>query len=187
MEILEQMVAWKSQFKYIQEENRDSVRMDKQIGSADNFDRAVEDARMVVEATPYDHPDRAMYLNNLGNRLGNRYSRTGAMADLEEAIQVAREAVEATSYDHPNRAVYLNNLRLSLGDRYSRTGAMANLEESHKCFSTALNLDVSPVSTRITAGSQLLSSSTPFGHIHEAYQVAVTTTQLIPLLTPCSL
>ncbi|ORY65355.1 uncharacterized protein BCR38DRAFT_341996, partial [Pseudomassariella vexata] len=47
---------------------------------------------------------RAERLSNLRVRLGNRFSRTGAIADLEEAIQVARHAVEATPEEHLDRA-----------------------------------------------------------------------------------
>ena len=38
-----------------------------------------------VDATLEDHPDRAVLFSNLGIRLGDRYSETGAMTDLEEA------------------------------------------------------------------------------------------------------
>src|SRR5436190_1902559 len=95
----------------------------------DDLEEAIQGAREAVDATPRDHPDRAGRLNNLGIRLGDRYSRTGAMDDLEEAIRVALEAVDATPQDHPNRAGRLNNLGIRLGDRYSRTGAMGDLEE----------------------------------------------------------
>ncbi|KAK8058397.1 CHAT domain-containing protein [Apiospora phragmitis] len=66
----------------------------KEHGSSLNSDTDLEEviqtARDAVEATPEDHPNRAGWLNNLGNSLGDRYKRTGAMADLEEAIQTAR-------------------------------------------------------------------------------------------------
>ena len=82
-----------------------------------DLEEAICIAKEAVEATPLDHPDQAGHLNSLGNRLSNRYSRTGAMTDLEEAIRVARKAVEATPLDHPDRAGYLNNLGNQLGDR----------------------------------------------------------------------
>ncbi|EED11432.1 hypothetical protein TSTA_080430 [Talaromyces stipitatus ATCC 10500] len=86
--------------------------------------------RQAIDATPDDHPNRAMYLNNLGAYLGNRYFRTGAMADLEEAIQVGRRAVDATPENQLDRAGRLSNLGAFLSKRYSRTSAMADLEES---------------------------------------------------------
>ncbi|KAF6793794.1 TPR domain-containing protein [Colletotrichum sojae] len=113
-----------------------------------DLEEAITITREAIEATPQDHPDRAKWLNNLGSYLGDRfdrtgamadleeaititrYSRTGAMADLEEAATIAREAVEATPKDDPDRAARLNNLGSHLGDRYSRIGAMADLEES---------------------------------------------------------
>ncbi|KAF9772715.1 hypothetical protein IL306_009564 [Fusarium sp. DS 682] len=46
---------------------------------------------------PSGHPNRAMYLNGLGIRLGDRYSRGGtdSMSDLSDTIEAAREAVNA--------------------------------------------------------------------------------------------
>ncbi|RYP58987.1 hypothetical protein DL771_011041 [Monosporascus sp. 5C6A] len=197
-----------------------------------DLEEAIRVAREAVDATPQDHPDRAGWLNNLGNRLGDRYSRTGAMSDLEEAIGLVREALDATPQDHPDRAGGLNNLGVLLSDRYSRTGAMSDLEEAigmvreavdatpqdhldrarilnnlgvrldnkylktgampdlkeaNKCFSIALNLDVSPVSNHIAAGRRLLSSPTIFQNVQKAYEIAQTTIQLIPLLAPRSL
>ncbi|KUL81295.1 hypothetical protein ZTR_09390 [Talaromyces verruculosus] len=96
------------------------------------LEEAIQVTRQAVEATPDDHPDRAGQLNNLGSHLGDRYSRTGAMADLEEAIEVTRQAVETTPDDNPDRAMYSNNLGIRLSDRYSRTGSMADLEGAIK-------------------------------------------------------
>jgi len=44
---------------------------------------AVQAVQQAIDSTPEDHPDRAMYLNNLGNELKSRYARTGDIADLE--------------------------------------------------------------------------------------------------------
>ncbi|KAL4864994.1 hypothetical protein BDV12DRAFT_211281 [Aspergillus spectabilis] len=109
-----------------------------------NLEESIKIGREAVTATSEDHPDRALYLNNLGvwlkdrvsiqigrevvtatpedhpHRARDRYTRTGAIADLEESIQIGRETVTATPEDHPDQAI----------NRYSRTGAMADLEES---------------------------------------------------------
>jgi tetratricopeptide (TPR) repeat protein len=99
-------------------------------GEMTDLEEAIEVARRVVESTPYDHPDQAGYLNNLGVRLSDRYSRTGAIADLEEAIMVGREVIHTTPKDYPYQAGYLNNLGVQLGNRFWRTGMIADLEEA---------------------------------------------------------
>ena len=71
-----------------------------------------------MQATPADHPDRAMYLSNLGTALQARFERTGAAADLDAAIDHLREAVQATPADHPNRAMRLSNLGNALQARF---------------------------------------------------------------------
>jgi hypothetical protein len=52
----------------------------------EDLEEAILVARQAVDVTPKDHPDLAGRLNNLGNKLGRRYKRTGKMEDLEEAI-----------------------------------------------------------------------------------------------------
>jgi len=95
-----------------------------------DLEESIQFSREVVEATPEDHPDRSMCLNNFGIGLRDRYMRSGAMAAHEESIQFSREAIETTPEDHPDRSVYLNSLGIGLRDRYSRTGAMTDLDDS---------------------------------------------------------
>ncbi|KAL8396668.1 hypothetical protein RB594_003654 [Gaeumannomyces avenae] len=155
-------------------------------GAIADLEEAIRVGKGAVDATPLDHPDRAALLNNLGVRLGDRYSRTRAIANLEEAIRVGKEAVETTPLDHPVRAALLNNLGVRLGDRYFRTGAMADLEEAKKSYSAALRHPTSAVSIRIAAGRRFLSSPAILKD-EQAYAIAKTTIDLIPLLTPRSL
>ena len=83
-----------------------------------------------VASTPDDHPDRAMYLNNLGIALQSRFERTGSMDDLDRAITTNEQAVASTPDDHPNRAMYLNNLGNALQRRFERTGSMDDLDRA---------------------------------------------------------
>jgi hypothetical protein len=50
-----------------------------------NLEAAISKADMGVSATPENHPDWAVNLNNLGNKLLRRYEQTGNMDDLEAA------------------------------------------------------------------------------------------------------
>lgn len=45
------------------------------IGSVDDLNTAVEVNEEAIELTACDHPDRVMYLNNLGNALESRFER----------------------------------------------------------------------------------------------------------------
>lgn len=75
-----------------------------------DLEETITVTRKAVELTTADHPDRVIWLNNLGRKLQSRYERTGEMADLEEAIRVTRQAVASTPANHPARALYLNSL-----------------------------------------------------------------------------
>lgn len=54
--------------------------------SINELNEAVEAADDAIKATTRDNQDRADCLNNLGNRLGRRFERTGDMADLESSL-----------------------------------------------------------------------------------------------------
>src|SRR5947199_10372277 len=90
---------------------------------------AIEVARLAVWRTAEDRPDRAGRLNNLGNKLGRRYERTGEMQDLEEAIQVARLAVESTPEDNPDRARRLKDRRSDVEGQSEQTGGRGDVRK----------------------------------------------------------
>jgi CHAT domain-containing protein len=151
-----------------------------------DLEEAINVSQAAIFATPPDHPDWGKALGNLGICLSDRYARTRGIADLQEAINVARQAVDATPPDHPNRAGRLSNLGIRLGDRYARTGAIADLEEAKQCFTTALNQSTAIISERVLAGRYFLSSPDILQD-QQAYLIAKTTIDLIPLLMTRSL
>ncbi|KJZ72809.1 hypothetical protein HIM_07753 [Hirsutella minnesotensis 3608] len=111
----------------------------------DDLSRAVEVAEMAVAATPQGHPDRPGRLNNLGNRLGSRFERTGSMDDLSLAVEVADMAVAATPQGHPDRAAMLNNLGCWLGSRFKHTGSMSSMDDLSRAVEVAeMAVDATP-------------------------------------------
>ena len=63
----------------------------------DDLNRAVKITGMAVKTTPQDHPDRAIRLSNLRNRLDRRFKRTDLMNDLNHAVKITDMTVEAIS------------------------------------------------------------------------------------------
>lgn len=61
-----------------------------------DLEEAIDIARQAVAATPNDHPNRAACLDNLGTKLGRRYKRTRAVADLDDASVHLQEAWDTT-------------------------------------------------------------------------------------------
>ncbi|KAF8416573.1 CHAT domain-containing protein [Tirmania nivea] len=93
----------------------------------EDLEAAITRLQVTVEATPEAHPDRAKWLNNLGNYLSLRYEQTGDLLDLDAAINRTEKAVKATPADHPKRAGRLNNLGYHFHRRYQRTGNLDDL------------------------------------------------------------
>ena len=65
-----------------------------------------------------DPIELAQYLHNQAAKFGDRYSRTGWLADLEKAIKFIREAIEVLPPDHFAVTGSLAALAVRLDDRY---------------------------------------------------------------------
>jgi len=74
----------------------------QRIGSIEDLNRTMDVANMAVDATPQDHPNRAIYLNNLGSWLGTQFKRIGSIEDFNHAVDIANMAVDATPQDYPD-------------------------------------------------------------------------------------
>jgi hypothetical protein len=56
------------------------------VNDPTGLDQAIDLLRQSIQPVPENHPDRPMYLSNLGIGLQTRFRRTGNLADLDEAI-----------------------------------------------------------------------------------------------------
>ena len=75
----------------------------------------------------YGSPDRAVYLDDLGESFRRCFQLSGNCEDINEAIDRLREAVELTSQDSRNRFVRLNNLGISLPSRFQNIGDVEDI------------------------------------------------------------
>ncbi|WP_159045164.1 CHAT domain-containing protein [Streptomyces sp. NRRL F-5122] len=102
----------------------------EQCGDQAALVEAVQAGRDAVGATPPDHPNWTLYMNNLGAALGYLYQWGGDPVVLEEQVQVLREAVGITQVSHPHRVMVLNNLTIALRRVFEREDDQAALEEA---------------------------------------------------------
>lgn len=65
--------------------------------------------KRAVESIPDDHPDRAEFLNNLGNAVQRRFERMGSMDNLDGTTATNEQAIESIPDNHPDPAELLNN------------------------------------------------------------------------------
>jgi tetratricopeptide (TPR) repeat protein len=97
----------------------------------------------ILDVTPFDHPDRAMMLSNLGIALRSLSGCTEALTDLDAAVKAGLAAVEMTPRLDPCRAKYLSNVAGSLRSRFERTGVQTDLDAAIKALESAAK--VTPV------------------------------------------
>ena len=81
------------------------------------LNEAITAIREAVEQTPAGHPNRALYLTNLGETLRRRFERTLCIDDINASVSAHEEAVELIPKGHQDLAMYLNNLGIALLDR----------------------------------------------------------------------
>lgn len=66
-----------------------------------NLDRAIVTNEQAVKSAAADDPNRALYFDNLGSALQNRFNKTGSIGDLDRAIAANEQAVKSTSLTAP--------------------------------------------------------------------------------------
>lgn len=87
-----------------------------------------------------------MSLNNLGNDLRHRYSRTRIPDDIDKAISHHQRAVDLVSLGNLNRLIYLDTLSVSLMRRFQETGSLKDLDRAISAGrETIINPDGNPV------------------------------------------
>jgi tetratricopeptide (TPR) repeat protein len=109
-------------------------------GQIRDLEEAIRVTQQAVDSIPEDHPDRAGMLNNLGNKLGVRYNRTGEINCLENAIKITQEAVKLTPEGNPDQARRLSKLGIRLERRYQWIEEEKDLDEAIQVTRLAVNL-----------------------------------------------
>jgi CHAT domain-containing protein/tetratricopeptide (TPR) repeat protein len=114
-------------------------------GSPEDLDAAVAVFQEAIALAPQSDPERANYLNSLGNALWDRYSRTGRVEDLEAAVAAYWQALDLTPEGAEGRPNHLTNLGKALRDRYNLTGSPEDLDRAISLCQEAV--DVTPEGT----------------------------------------
>lgn len=111
-----------------------------------DLQRATKHSQEAADATPTDHPDRAMRLNDLGLRYLRKYDRFQNSDDLEQAIRWIEEAAVAA----PS----------SLPDRFNLTGKLDGLMQAG-CRQHGVLQDIDQVIKWAKAAVEILPADHP--------------------------
>ena len=96
----------------------------------DDLEESIKIEHRAVNATPENHPNRALHLRNLGNKLFELFLRTKSLSELEEAISVGQTAIDAMPENGADRLVCLSHMAVRFHSRYRRTGSIDDLKKS---------------------------------------------------------
>jgi len=101
------------------------------FGDLAALEEAISSLRDAVRELPDGHPDRPVYLSNLGLVLGSRFYAPGGTSDhLADAIAVLQSAVDLLSDDSPHRAKVLDGLAALLRIRHGITKLTARTKHA---------------------------------------------------------
>jgi tetratricopeptide (TPR) repeat protein len=96
-----------------------------------DLEESIAENEKAVKLTPEDHPDRPMYLNELGLSLQRRFELDGDIDALEDAVAHAESATFCSIRD-PDRPMFLNNFGIALQILFERFGQLKDLNYSIK-------------------------------------------------------
>ncbi|KAG8807726.1 hypothetical protein FRC18_005403, partial [Serendipita sp. 400] len=106
----------------------------------EGMNKRIEREQEAVDSMSDGHPDKPSRLNNLGNRLFNRFERLGNLDDINNAIARHQAAVSLTPDGHPHKPSRLNNLGNSLRTRFERLGNLDDIDNAMARQQAAVNL-----------------------------------------------
>jgi hypothetical protein len=69
----------------------------ERTGHPADLDQAINAFREVLAATSFDHPNRPLWLSNLGFALRTRFEHTNEQTDLDQTIAAFMDAVGVES------------------------------------------------------------------------------------------
>ncbi|KAI9682837.1 MAG: hypothetical protein M1822_006327 [Bathelium mastoideum] len=152
---------------------------------------ALDEATDVLEKAT-GNPDsqsfrRAVYTNNLGNSLHQRYEATQKMADLDRAIDCLSLAARIFPFDHAHRAMCLSNLGTSLFKRWSRTGSTQDVKDTIQVLQESWELKNTLPHHRVFVGQLLATYFAGESDWRKAHDILEEAVGLLPLITPRSL
>ncbi|KAG2085956.1 CHAT domain-containing protein [Suillus cothurnatus] len=116
-----------------------------------------EQRRAVLQKYLPDYSLRSRVLNNPANRLRNRFSQRGILADLDD-VEQCRVALRRCRPGHCDLSDSLNNLAVSLWNRFRQRGVPSDLDESIELHRDALLLRPTGHSDRSQSLNNLANS-----------------------------
>ncbi|QRV95071.1 CHAT domain protein [Ceratobasidium sp. AG-Ba] len=98
------------------------------LGELSYLQQAIDLQAQSVHLAPINHPERSIYLNDLGLSLQIRFERLGERADIDRAIEYQSQSVHLAPDGDPFMPAYLSSLGVSLLSRFKQTGELRDLD-----------------------------------------------------------
>lgn len=97
----------------------------------EDLNQSIRCSTTVLKKKPEENSDYPKWLNNLANRLINRYQHSGTLEDLNEEIELLSTAINHPAETRFDRAAHLENLGNNFERRYKGPfGTSEDLEEA---------------------------------------------------------
>lgn len=99
-------------------------------GNVKDLDESILNHQAAVECSPADHPNRALYCQNLADALGARFKETRVLDHLNSAVKAMNESVALTATGDPNEAKRFVKLGDLLLHTFEATSSTWHLNEA---------------------------------------------------------
>ena len=109
------------------------------LGDVSDSNRAVSTYESAIALTPVNSLDRAMYIDNLGQLLQERWSRLHLAEDLDKAIELHSNVMKSAPRRHPKRCAYAFSMATACQSRYQRSNRDEDYETAKRMILEASN------------------------------------------------
>ncbi|KAM4060547.1 hypothetical protein HRG_001896 [Hirsutella rhossiliensis] len=127
------------------------ARLFLKSGKLREISMAVRLLGQAVDATPHDHPDRAMVLMRRGYWSGFLYERTGSAEVFADSLKAYEESFALAPPGHRDRPIMLVTFGDLLMKRYQREKTAEDLERAAKAYNEAVTITSSGQPFRMTS------------------------------------
>lgn len=126
------------------------ARLFLESGKLRDISMAVRLLVQAVDATPRDHPDRAMVLMRRGYWGGFLYERTGSAEVFADALEAYEESFALAPPGHRDRPIMLVTFGDLLMKRYQREKTAEDMEAAAEAYNEAVTITSSRQTFRMT-------------------------------------
>ncbi|CAH0025870.1 unnamed protein product [Clonostachys rhizophaga] len=151
-------------------------------GSDSDIENAIEALQEAVDLLPPSSKSRKCFCHDLGLAHDERFDATGETTKLEDCIRIHLDAINETDDNDPDSAQLMWHAASAYEERFELLGDDIDFANMMELYHESLNHKLSGPRWRLESGIKILHILASGESWSRAYEIACTTSALVPLL-----